>query len=271
MKEDLSQTNAPPEESTVAETPAETVAKTPPIKKALQIAETVFTWLVVALAVFMMIFTIISVATFDRNDRSIFGYKAFIVQSDSMSATDFSAGDLIFVKEVDPAELVAGDIISYISTNTGSYGETVTHKIRELTTDADGNPGFVTYGTTTDTNDENIVTYAFVLGKYTGKIPGAGTFFAFLKTTPGYILCIFLPFLVLILIQGVHSVKLFRQYRKEQTDEMKEERKQLEEERARSQEMMAELMALKQQLGGENGGTADASKNEPAASDKEEP
>ena len=35
-------------------------------------------------------------------DRSLFGYKAFIVLSDSMKATDFDAGDLVLVKEVDP-------------------------------------------------------------------------------------------------------------------------------------------------------------------------
>ncbi len=130
---------------------------------------------------------------FDRADRSLFGYKAFIVLSDSMSATDFDAGDLVLVKEVDPAVLQAGDIISYQSTNTENYGEVVTHKIRELTTDAQGNPGFITYGTTTDTNDENIVTYSFVLGKYQTRLPGVGRFFQFLKTTPGYIVCIFTP------------------------------------------------------------------------------
>ena len=163
------------------------------MKKVLNIIKNIFVWLVVLLAVCMMIFTIVSVNSFDRTDRDIFGYKAFIVRSDSMSATDFSAGDLILVKEVDPSTLKAGDIISYQSTNTENYGEVVTHKIRELTTDAEGNPGFVTYGTTTDQNDENIVTYSFVLGKYQTKLPGVGKFFQFLKTTPGYIVCIFLP------------------------------------------------------------------------------
>ena len=173
------------------------------MKKVLHITKNILVWLVVALAVGMMIFTVVSVNTFDRNDRSLFGYKAFIVKSDSMSKTDFNAGDLIFTKEVDPATLKAGDIISYQSTNTENYGEVVTHKIRELTKDAEGNPGFITYGTTTDTDDENIVTYSFVLGKYQTKLPGVGKFFQFLKTTPGYIVCIFLPFLLLILVQGL--------------------------------------------------------------------
>ena len=37
--------------------------------------------------------------------------------------------------------------------------------------------------------DETIVTYSFVLGKYQTKLPGVGQFFRFFKTTPGYIVC----------------------------------------------------------------------------------
>ena len=68
-----------------------------------------------ALAACMMIFTIVSVATFDRADRNLFGFKAFIVLSDSMKKTDFNAGDLVLVKEVDPSTLKEGDIIAYTS------------------------------------------------------------------------------------------------------------------------------------------------------------
>lgn len=218
------------------------------MKKVLNIIKNIFVWLMVALAVCMMIFTVVSVNTFDRSDRSLFGFKAFIVLSDSMSKTDFDAGDLVLVKEVDPATLKEGDIIAYTSQNTSNYGETVTHKIRKLTTDANGEPGFITYGTTTDTDDETVVTYPYVLGKYETNIPKVGRFFMFLKTTPGYIVCILIPFLLLILIQGLNCIKLFRRYKLEQMAEMKEERAKIEEERAESQKMMAELLALKAQL-----------------------
>lgn len=73
------------------------------MKKALNIIKTTAVWLVVALAVSMMIFTVVSVTTFNRNDRALFGYKMYIVNSDSMAKTDFNAGDLIFAKEVDPS------------------------------------------------------------------------------------------------------------------------------------------------------------------------
>ena len=222
--------------------------------KALKIIRSIFVWLMVALAVFMMIFTIVSVSTFDRADRSLFGYKAFIVLSDSMSKTDFSSGDLVLVKEVDPSTLKEGDIIAYTSQNTSNYGETVTHKIRKLTTDANGEPGFVTYGTTTDTDDETVVTYPYVLGKYSNHIPKVGTFFQFLKSTPGYIVCILIPFLLLILLEGIRCIRLFRKYKAEQQAELQAERDKIEADRAETQRMMQELLQMKAQMAQSNGG-----------------
>ena len=221
--------------------------------KALKIIRSAAVWLVVALAAGMMIFTVVSVSTFDRSDRSLFGYKAFIVLSDSMSKTDFNAGDLVLVREVEPASLREGDIIAYTSQNTSNYGETVTHKIRRLTTDANGEPGFVTYGTTTDTDDETVVTYPYVIGKYTGHIPKVGTFFQFLKTTPGYIVCILIPFLLLILLEGIRCIRLFRRYKSEQQAELQAERDKINAERAETQRMMQELLQMKAQMA-QNGG-----------------
>lgn len=233
------------------------------MKKALNIIKTTAVWLVVALAVSMMIFTVISVTTFNRNDRALFGYKMYIVNSDSMAKTDFNAGDLIFAKEVDPSTLKEGDIITYMSQNTASFGETVTHKIRKVTTDAEGNAGFITYGTTTGKDDETIVTYPYVLGKYQGKIAGLGTFFNFLKTPPGYFVCIFTPFMLIIVYEGVKFFNLFRRYKKEQLEEMEAERAKIEEERAANAKMLEELQALKAQLGEKVAVTASAEPCDP--------
>ena len=219
------------------------------MKKAVSIIRSIFVWLLVFLAVGMMIFTVISVTTFNRNDRTLFGYRAYIVLSDSMSKTDFDAGDLVLVKEVaDPSSLKEGDIISYISQNTENYGEVVTHKIRRATTDASGAPGFITYGTTTDTDDETVVTYPYILGKYHTSLPKVGTFFQFLKTPQGYFVCIFIPLMLLILYQGVNCIKLFRRYKKEQMEEVQAERNKIEAERAENQKLMEELKALKAQM-----------------------
>ena len=209
-----------------------------------KVFRTILVWLVVVLAVFMMVFTIVSVTTFNSSQRTLFGYRALIVMSDSMSATDFSAGDLVLTRYVDPDTLQPGDIIAYSSLDPNSYGETITHKIRSRTTNASGEPGFVTYGTTTDTDDAIVVTYPYVLGKYTGCIPKAGSFFLFLKTTPGYIVCILLPFLLLILMEGVHCIRLFKQYKSEQQAELNEERERLRKDREETQRMKSELAEL---------------------------
>ena len=231
------------------------------MKKTLNIIKQIFVWLVVVLAVCMMIFTVISVNTFNRNDRSLFGVRMYIVNSDSMAATDFNAGDLILVKEVDPSILKEGDIITFMSQDTDSFGAVITHKIRKVTTDAEGNPGFVTYGTTTDTDDENIVTYPYVLGKYQRNIPRIGTFFNFLKTTTGYFVCIFIPFMLLIIYEALKCIKLFQRYKKEQMKEMQAERDKIAAEKAENAKMLEELKALKTQLESVKSSTIDEPKD----------
>lgn len=226
------------------------------MKKALEMISTVLVWIVVLVAVFMMVFTIISVNTFNRNDRTLFGIRFYVVLSDSMSKTDFDAGDLVLVKEVDPTTLKAGDIIAYQSQNSENYGQTVTHKIRAKTTDNNGNPGFITYGTTTGVDDETVVTYPFILGKYQMALPKVGLFFQFLKTPQGYIVCILIPFLLLIIYQGLNCVKIFRMYKAEQMAELQAEKDALEAQRKQSEDMMAQLLAMQQQM---------AQQNQPAA------
>ena len=233
-------------------------------KKILNIALKVVTWLLVAFTVFMMIFTVVTVTTVDRNDRSIFGVKFYIVQTDSMSLSEnnkdmdvhFNAGDIVIIKNVDdPRALQAGDVIAFMSTNSVSYGETVTHMIREVKKTEDGKViGYVTYGTNTGTDDEALVEPEYVLGAYSGKLPGVGNFFAFVKSTPGYIVCILVPFLLLILYNGVNVIRLFRKYKREQMADMQAEKEKLEAERAENQRMMQELLALKAQLDQKNGG-----------------
>ncbi len=231
--------------------------------KALNVIRNIVVWLIVVIAAGMMVFTIVSVSTFDRAERSLFGYKAFIVLSDSMSKTDFNAGDLVLVKEVDPSTLQEGDIISYTSQNSSNYGEVVTHKIRKLTTDANGEPGFITYGTTTDTDDETIVTYEYVIGKYSKSIPKVGTFFQFLKSTPGYIVCILIPFLILILLEGIRCIRLFRKYKSEQQAELQAERDKIEADRVETQRMMQELLQMKAQMAANSGDAASGGEAKP--------
>lgn len=228
------------------------------MKKFLNIALKVFTYLLVAFTVFMMLFTIITVTTVDKNDRNIFGYKFYIVQTDSMSLSEknpdaevyFDAGDIIVSKlPEDPTALQPGDVITFMSINSSSYGETITHMIREVRVSDSGRVlGYETYGTNTGTSDEALVTPDYVLGVYVAKLPAVGRFFAFVKSVPGYITCILVPFLLLIGYNGANVIRLFRQHKREQMAVIQAEKDQIEQERAEAQRMMKELLELKAQL-----------------------
>ena len=227
-------------------------------KKILSIAFRVIALLLVVFTVFMMVFTIVSVTTVGKNDRNILVTRLYIVQTDSMSKSEnnkdmdvhFNAGDIVLIKNVkDPTALQPGDVIAFMSSNKDSYGATITHMIREVKTTADGKViGYVTFGTNTGVNDEALVEPSYVLGKYTGKLPKLGHFFAFVKTTPGYITCILVPFLLLILYNGVNVIRLFRKYRGEQVAALEEEKARIAAEKAANEEKIRELLALKAEL-----------------------
>ncbi len=227
-------------------------------QKAFSVSLKIFGWIFVAFSLLIMIFTIITLTTVDRNDRSIFGVKFYIVQTDSMSKSKnnkdieihFSAGDIVLIKEVkEKASLKEGDVIAFLSTNSASFGETITHMIREVKTNADGRViGYITFGTNTGVNDEALVEPEYVLGKYAGKLTGLGNFFVFVKSTTGYIVCILLPFSFLIVYNGVNVFRLVKRYKKEQKEVMEKEKAELAAERKKNEETLKELQALKAEL-----------------------
>ena len=101
-------------------------------KKVLNIIGRIFSWIIIAFAVFMMIFTVISVTTVNKQDRSLFGFRPFIVLSNSMSPDYFDAGDLIFSKKVNTDNIEVGDVITFQAPGGGSnyeMGDIITHKI----------------------------------------------------------------------------------------------------------------------------------------------
>ena len=220
------------------------------MKKALNIAGKVVTGLVLAFTVFVMIFTIISVNTVGKKEASFLGYKPNIVLSDSMQDT-FAVGDLEISKKVDVNTLEAGDIITFKSIDPVNYGSVVTHKIREITT-YEGEPAFVTYGTTTGVDDAYPVPFDNVIGEYQFRLPKMGYFFEFLTSPAGYITVILIPFLVLIALQAVKFIRLARQYKAEQQAEVAAQKAEVEAERLKTQQMQEELERLRAQMNGEN-------------------
>ncbi len=238
------------------------------IGKIFNIIGKVFTALVVIFAACMMVFTILSTTVFNKNDGTdIFGYRFMSVLSNSMSKSEknandkvhFSTEDIIIVKEMkdankDGREYKAGDIIAFNTYKEGKF-VTVTHKILEVKNN-EGMIEYVTYGTNTGAVDDTTVTPENVIGSYKGKIPKGAMFLAYLKSPLGYIICILIPFLLLIGYNGLNCIILFRRYKREQLEEMNAEKAKIEAERNQAFEMMKELEALKAQMAAGNAAPA---------------
>ena len=197
------------------------------IRRVLEALRAVAAWVILGLSLLITVLTLVSVNVVDQQGRDLFGYRFFIVQSDSMAATDFAAGDLVLVQEVDPATLEAGDIITFVSQNWGSLGEIMTHKIRQATTDSMGNPGYITYGTTTDSDDETVVTYEHIIGQYRSRIPGAGKIFAYIQTVPGMISLLLLPFVLVLFLHGWGLFSRFCRWRDEEIRGLEEKQEEI--------------------------------------------
>ena len=210
-------------------------------KKALKITGNVLTGIVAVLVVVMTVLTVFSMVFNRDGTASVFGVQAYVVQSDSMTP-EFAAGDVIFSEEVNPEELVAGDIITFISRDSASYGQTITHCIREVTTH-NGELAFITYGIATGVDDGTPAAASDVLGRYTFRIAGLGSFFEFLKSVPGYIVCILLPFLVIIGLQVANIVSAVRAARAEKAAAAAAERSRVE-------ALEEEVARLRAQVGG---------------------
>ena len=210
-------------------------------KKALKITGNVLTVAVAILVVIMTVLTVFSMVFNRDGTASVFGVQAYVVQSDSMTP-EFAAGDVIFSEEVNPEELVAGDIITFISRDSASYGQTITHCIRKVTTH-NGEFAFITYGIDTGVDDGTPAAASDVLGRYTFRIAGLGSFFEFLKSVPGYIVCILLPFLVIIGLQVANIVSAVRAARAEKVAAAAAERSRVE-------AVEEEVARLRAQVGG---------------------
>lgn len=116
-------------------------------RNVLQRAANILTTAILVVAVCFAMVAVSATLALGKGEASLLGWKPYIVLSDSMRE-DFQVGDLAFSHEVDPATLGPGDIVTFASIDPASYGDVVTHKIRKIV-EHEGEPAFVTYGTTT--------------------------------------------------------------------------------------------------------------------------
>ena len=136
------------------------------------------------------------------------GWCPLIVLTDSM-LPEISSGDLIICQEIEAEDVKVRDVISFFDP-AGSGTSVVTHRVIEII-EENGQLKFRTRGDTELVPAENLV------GIYRSRVAGAGNVAMFLQTTPGLILCVVLP-LVLLIGYDVLRRKKYEKAQKQDTD-----------------------------------------------------
>lgn len=145
---------------------------------------------------------------------SVGGYFPMIVLTDSMDP-EIQSGDLIFCHTVEAEAVQVGDIISFYDP-MGNGSTVVTHRVMEIKDEGTGR-SFITKGDNNNTEDQMPVQAEDVIGLYKSRIAGAGNIAMFMQTTPGLIVCVIVP-VILLIGWDVLRRKKYEKARQQDTD-----------------------------------------------------
>ncbi len=150
------------------------------LKRIWSITSTVLVVLVVLCAVFLM-------------GSRLVGYQVYTVLSGSMEP-EYSAGDLLYVKEVDVNSIKVGDPITFILNEDLIVA---THRVVRIDTE---NQRFYTKGDANEIEDSDPVHFNNVIGVPQFKIPKLGYVSDYIQNPPGMYITIAAGAVLIVLV-----------------------------------------------------------------------
>lgn len=155
---------------------------------------------------------------------SVAGTLPLIVLTDSMYPV-IESGDLIICHTAEPEEIQVGDVIAFFDP-AGNGSSIVTHRVMEVT-EQGGQIAWRTKGDNNNTEDRLLVTGDKLVAVYEGtRLDGFGNVALFMQTTPGLILCVVCPILLLVGYDMVRR-KMYEKANKKDTDQLLAELEEL--------------------------------------------
>lgn len=155
---------------------------------------------------------------------SIGGCLPLIVLTDSMYPI-IESGDLIICRTAEPESIRVGDVIAFFDP-AGNGSSIVTHRVIEVT-EWNGEVAWRTKGDNNNTEDRLPVPASKLVARYEGtRVAGAGNVALFMQTTPGLIVCVVLPILLLVSYDMVRR-RLYEKANAQDTEELMAELEEL--------------------------------------------
>lgn len=165
---------------------------------------------VVEIIAIILIYNIVLIAISSANKISlinIFGYKSYIIKTNSMEPT-INNNDVIITKKVEKDEIKTGDVITFIQ-----RGEIITHRITQINSDG----VYTTKGDNNNMEDTFKITYEDIEGKHVLTIPYLGKIVQALDNK-----------IVFLIITLIVLIFIFRAIQKQEKRESRKEKKELE-------------------------------------------
>lgn len=180
---------------------------------------------VILVPILLINLTLIAKSYLNKDEvPNISGTTPLIVLTDSMYPV-IESGDLIICKGAEAEEIQVGDIIAFFDP-AGNGTTIVTHRVIEVVEEK-GQLAWRTKGDNNNTEDRLPVTADKLVAVYEGtRIPGFGNVALFMQSTPGLIICVVCPILLLV---GYDMLRrhLYVKANKKDTDQLMAELEEL--------------------------------------------
>ena len=196
--------------------------KTSAMHKVLTIVGTV---LCVILIPILIINCTLIVKSFTSDEvPNVAGTLPLIVLTDSMYPV-IESGDLIICHTEDAENIQVGDMIAFFDP-AGNGTSIVTHRVVEVT-ELEGKLAWKTKGDNNNTEDRLLVPADKLVAEYEGlRLAGFGNVALFMQTTPGLIICVVCPILLLVGYDMIRR-RLYEKSSKKDTDALMKELEEL--------------------------------------------
>lgn len=196
--------------------------KASPLHKVLTVIGTVLC--IILIPILIINCTLIIKSFTSEEVPSVAGKLPLIVLTDSMYPV-IQSGDLIICRTAQPEEIEAGDVIAFFDP-AGNGTTIVTHRVLEVT-ELDGQTAWRTKGDNNNTEDRLLVTGEKLVAVYEGtRLAGFGNVALFMQTTPGLIVCVVCPILLLVGYDMIRR-RMYEKANKQDTDQLLAELEEL--------------------------------------------
>ena len=182
-------------------------------RKRIKFKKTVKRTFFILLIIFLYNIFLITKTTLDNKEtKGIFGYKAYIITTDSMKPT-IQAGDIIIVKNIEEEKLKLEDIITFKRDEN-----IVTHRLVDIQETEQGKK-YITKGDNNNVNDYKEVQYSEIEGVKVLVIPRVGNLILLLEDKVYIILIINLILIIYVNTKRVEEKRRMRREKKKIEDQ----------------------------------------------------